>query len=75
MYLEFYGLKELPFELTSSSRFLLPAPSHREDLFVPWLTEDPNEQDQTRARTPRGQTTKLFRQVPLLEQLCVNRSG
>jgi len=32
MYLEFYGLKELPFELTSSPRFLLPAPSHREAL-------------------------------------------
>src|SRR3954451_16575871 len=32
MYLEFYGLTELPFELTANPRFLLPAPSHREAL-------------------------------------------
>jgi general secretion pathway protein A len=32
MYLDFYGLTELPFELTANPRFLLPAPSHREAL-------------------------------------------
>jgi general secretion pathway protein A len=32
MYLEFYGLDELPFEITPNPRFLLPAPSHREAL-------------------------------------------
>jgi general secretion pathway protein A len=32
MYLDFYGLGEPPFELTTNPRFLLPAPSHREAL-------------------------------------------
>lgn len=32
MYLEFYGLTELPFELTATPRFLLTSPSHREAL-------------------------------------------
>ena len=32
MYLDFYGLTELPFELTANPKFLLPAPSHCEAL-------------------------------------------
>jgi len=32
MYLDFYGLTDLPFELTANPRFLLAAPSHREAL-------------------------------------------
>lgn len=32
MYLDFYGFRELPFEITANPRFLLPAPSHREAL-------------------------------------------
>jgi general secretion pathway protein A len=34
MYQEFFGLRELPFELTSNPRFLYLAPKHREALSV-----------------------------------------